>query len=154
MQPSASQETFQCGKWYVEIKWLKNVSIYCPVSNSFRLRILVGMLFGYANFLDIKFEITLIFLLLCNVRRKTSLRLGGGKYWKKVLYIMASDWTSAATEQKKSLEVFAIVCVSVTVWFSRLDNYFLWIICHFLRREIMDLIPLQVFFMLLIFYYL
>ena len=74
--------------------------------------------------------------------------LGSDKYSKGLLHQNGTpDRTSAATEQKKLLKVFAIVRGSVTVWPSRLiivgESFVVF------WREIMDLIPSQVFFMLL-----
>ena len=107
------------------------------------------MLFGPADFLGLKFEIISIISSFVQGEMKNESWLGGGKYSKKVLYENGtSDWTSAATEQKKLLKVFAIVHGSVTVWSSRLIIFGESFVVFW--REIMDLIPFQVFFMLLI----
>ena len=108
---------------------------------------LVGMLFGHANFLGLNFEIYSFISSFVQRETKNKSSLGGGKYKKCTCLNF-----SAATEQKKLLKVFTIVWGSVTVWSLRLINYFWWIMCHFLRREIMDLFPFQVFFMLLIYF--
>ena len=86
---------------------MKNVWIYFPVSS---LRILVRMLFGHAYFLGLKFEIMSIISSFAQRETKNESSLGDGKYWKKFYMKMAPDWTSAATEQRKLLKVFAMVC--------------------------------------------
>ena len=97
--------------------------IYCPVSS---LRILIGFLFGHAYFLGLKFEIILIISSL--VQRETKNESSLVVNIEKKFYTQrAPDWPSAATEQKKLLKVFKIVCGSLTVWSSRLANYFWWI---------------------------
>ena len=58
--------------------------LYIPSVSS--LRILVGMLFGPANFLGLKFEIILIISYFVQGEMKNESWLGGGKYSKKVLY--------------------------------------------------------------------
>ena len=58
--------------------------LYIPSVSS--LRILVGMLFGPANFLGLKFEIILIISSFVQGEMKNESWLGGGKYSKKVLY--------------------------------------------------------------------
>ena len=50
------------------------------------LRILVGMLFGPANFLGLKFEIILIISYFVQGEMKNESWLGGGKYSKNILY--------------------------------------------------------------------
>ena len=93
------------------------------------------MAFGSADFLGLKLEIISIISSFVQSDMKNESWLGGGKYSENLLYENGtSDWTSAATEQKKLLKLFAIVCGSVTV--------VLW-------RDIMELIHSQVFFMLL-----
>ena len=64
--------------------------------------------------------------------------LDGGKYSKKLLYENGT---------KKLLKIFAIACRLLTVWSLRLFIFGESFVVFW--REIMDLIPSQVFFMLL-----
>ena len=66
--------------------------------------------------------------------------LDGGKYSKKLLYENGT---------KKLLKIFAIACRSLTVWSLRLFIFGESFVVFW--REIMDLIPFQVFFVLLIY---
>ena len=80
------------------------------------------MLFGPADFLGLKLEIISIISSFVQSDMKNESWLGGGKYSENLLYENGtSGWTSAATEQKKLLKLFAIVLGLVTVW--RLWNY-------------------------------
>ena len=107
------------------------------------------MLFGPADFLDLKFQIISITSSFVQGEMKNESWLGGDKYSKNLLYGNGTTyWTSASTEQKKLLKVFAIVRGSVTVWSSRLIIFGESFVVFW--AEIMDLIPFQVFFMLLI----
>ena len=56
------------------------------ISSVSSLRILVGMLFGPANFLGFKLEIISIISSFVQGEMKNESWLGGGKYSKKVLY--------------------------------------------------------------------
>ena len=56
------------------------------ISSVSSLRTLVGMLFGPADFLGLKFEIILIISSVVQGEMKNESRLGGGKYSKKVLH--------------------------------------------------------------------
>ena len=77
------------------------------------LRILVEMLFGPVYLLALKFEIASIISSFVQDEMKIRSWLGGDRYWKSVLHeIVTSDWS---TEQKRLLQVFAIVHGSVTV---------------------------------------
>ena len=100
---------------------LKRIERCSDISSVSSLWILVGMLFGPAEFLGLKLEIILIISSFVQDEMKNESWLGGGKYSENLLYENGtSDWTSAATEQQKLLKVFAIVRGSVTVWPSRL----------------------------------
>ena len=59
---------------------------YSYISSVSSLRILVGMLFGPANFLGLKFEIILIISSFVQDEMKNESWLGRGNYSKKVLY--------------------------------------------------------------------
>ena len=50
----------------------------------FGLRVLVGMLFGLADFLGLKFEILSIISSFVQGKMKNECRLGGGKNSKKI----------------------------------------------------------------------
>ena len=79
------------------------------------------MLFGPANFSDVKFENISISSAFVQGEMKNDSWFSGGKYSKKVLYENdTSDSTSAATKQKKLLKVFAVACGLVTGWYLRL----------------------------------
>ena len=107
------------------------------------------MLFGPADFLGLKFEIISIIFSFVQGQMKSKSWLGGDKYSKNLLYENGtSEWTSAATEKKKLIKVFAIVRGSVTAWSSRLIIFGESFVVFW--RGIMDLIPFQVFLMLLI----
>ena len=104
------------------------------------LRILVGMLLVSANFLGFTFEIISIISSFVQGEMKNKPWLSDSKFEKKFYMKMAP-----LTEL---LKVFAIVVRSVTVWFSRLIIFGESFVVFW--REIMNLIPFQVFFMLLI----
>ena len=113
---------------------LKMIERCSNISSASSLRILVWMLFGLADFLGLKFEIISIIFSFVQGQMKSKSWLGGDKYSKNLLYENGtSEWTSAATEKKKLIKVFAIVRGSVTAWSS--TNYFWWIICRFLERN-------------------
>ena len=123
---------------------LKMIERCSDISSVSSLGILVGMLFGPADFLGVKYEIISIISSFVQSQMKNESWIGGGKYSKNLLYESGtSDSTSAATEQKKLLKVYAIVCGSVTVWSSRLVIYGISFVVFW--KEIMDLIPFQVF---------
>ena len=61
------------------------------ISFGSNLRILVGMLFGPADFLGLKFEIISIISSFVQGEMKNESRLGGGKYSKTVLYESGSS---------------------------------------------------------------
>ena len=65
---------------------LKMIERCSNISSVSSLRILVGMLFGPANFLGLKFEIILIISSFVQGEMKNESGLGGGKYSKNVLY--------------------------------------------------------------------
>ena len=101
---------------------LKMIERCSDISSVSSFRILVGMLFGPADFLGLKLEIISIISSFVQSDMKNESWLGGGKYSENLLYENGtSGWTSAATEQKKLLKLFAIVLGLVTVW--RLWNY-------------------------------
>ena len=117
---------------------LKIIERCSDISFLSSLKILVGMLFGPANFLGLKFEIMLFFSSLVQSEIKNKSWLSGGKYFKNAFYENGtSDRTSAATN------LFAIVCRLVTVWSPRLIIF--GESCVFFWRKIMDLIPFHVF---------
>ena len=107
------------------------------------------MLFGPADFLGVKYKIISIISFFVQGQMKNESWFGGGNYSKNLLYENGtSDSTSAVTEQKKLLKVYVIVRRSVTVWSSRLVIFGKSFVVFW--EEIMDLIPFQAFFMLLI----
>ena len=113
------------------------------------VRIWKRMQFGPVDILGLKFDIFSIIFSFVRGEMKNESWLGSDKYSKGLLHQNGTpDRTSAATEQKKLLKVFAIVRGSVTVWTSRLiifgESFFVF------WRKIKDLILFQVFFMLLI----
>ena len=65
------------------LKMIERCSDISPVSS---LRILVGMLFGPADFLGFKLEIILIISSFVEGEMKNESWLGGGKYSEKLLY--------------------------------------------------------------------
>ena len=65
---------------------LKMIERCSDISSVSSLRILVGMLFGPADFLGLKFEIVSIISSFVQGEMKNESWLGGGKYSKKVLF--------------------------------------------------------------------
>ena len=114
------------------LKMIERCSDISPVSS---LRILVGMLFGPADFLGFKLEIILIISSFVEGEMKNESWLGGGKYSEKLLYEHdTSDWTSAAAEQKKLLKSVCN-CSRISSDMAFETYYFWWIICRFLERN-------------------
>ena len=65
---------------------LKMTERCLDISSVSRLSILVGMLFGPADFLDLKFEVISITSSFVQGEMKNESWLGGGKYSKNLLY--------------------------------------------------------------------
>ena len=65
---------------------LKMIERCSDISSVSSLRILVGMLFGPAEFLDLKLEIILIISSFVQDEMKNESWLGGGKYSGNLLY--------------------------------------------------------------------
>ena len=81
---------------------LKMIERCSDISSVSSLRILVGMLFGPADFLRLKLEIISIIFSFVQGEIKNESWLGSGKYSENLLNENGtSDGTSAATEQKK-----------------------------------------------------
>ena len=156
MKNSSLESFLWIGITFVTFSFLENIPVandilkmierVADTSSLSSLRILVGMLFGRADFLGLKFEIISIISSFVQGEMKNESWLGSVKYSKKCYRKMAP--LTELTEQKKLLKVFAIARGRVTVCSPRLIIFgesfvVLW-------REVMDLIPFQVYFMLLI----